>query len=212
MAPQPSDGPSSRQRLLQAAKRLFASQGYEQTATSAIAREAGTSESQLMRYFGGKVGLLEALFDEAWVDLNLRAKRAVEAPGSSRDVILTILQIVSSALARDGELATLLLFEGRRLRSGEPRVQLSKGFVEFYELVRAVVRKGQSTREFDRSLDAAAVTSSIMGAAEAMIRDRHMARVSGSRPFAEREIQRTLSTMLAGFAPSRGRIRRTRPK
>ena len=51
-------------------------QGYEQTATSAIARAAGTSESQLMRYFGGKVGLLEALFDEAWADLNRRVNRA----------------------------------------------------------------------------------------------------------------------------------------
>src|SRR5918994_117186 len=70
--PSGAQSSSSRDRLLQAAKRLFAAQGYEQTATSAIARAAGTSESQLLRYFGGKVGLLHALFEAAWEDLNRR--------------------------------------------------------------------------------------------------------------------------------------------
>ena len=74
-----------------------------------------------------------------------------------------------------------------------------------------LVRKGQTNREIDRSLDAAAVTSSIMGATEAMIRDRMQARASGSRGFAEREVQRTLGAMLAGFAGTQ-RARRKRTK
>ena len=52
---------TSRSRLLNAGKSLFARNGYEQTSTAAIAREAGSSESQLIRYFGGKAGLLEDL-------------------------------------------------------------------------------------------------------------------------------------------------------
>jgi AcrR family transcriptional regulator len=51
-------------------KVLFSKSGYEQTSTAAIAREAGTSESQLVRYFGGKSGLLETFFNEAWGVLN----------------------------------------------------------------------------------------------------------------------------------------------
>src|SRR5918994_142845 len=191
---------SSRDRLLQAGKKLFAAQGYEQTATSAIAREAGTSESQLMRYFGGKVGLLQALFDAAWTDLNERVRRVVETTGTSREMILTVLQTVTNALARDPDLAALFLFEGRRLRTGDPRVQLSPGLLSFSEMLRGLVRKGQAAREIDRSLDATAITSSIVGATEAMIRDRLLAKVSGSRGFAEREIQRTLDAMLRGFS------------
>ena len=38
--------------------------------TASIAREAGSSESQLIRYFGGKAGLLEAIFNESWTALN----------------------------------------------------------------------------------------------------------------------------------------------
>src|SRR5690242_21901453 len=62
---------SSHDRILMAAKRLFASRGYENTSTVAIARQAGTSESQLMKHFGSKEGLLEAVFDEGWGRLSL---------------------------------------------------------------------------------------------------------------------------------------------
>ena len=204
MPSRPSAEPgSSRTRLLQAAKRLFALQGYEQTATSAIAREAGTSESQLMRYFGGKVGLLDALFNEAWSDLNGRVRAAIDSSASPRDALLESLQSIATALARDPDLATLLLFEGRRMRGDEPRVRVSEGFNAFAELTRALVRRAQTARELDARLDAAAVTSALIGAGEAMIRDRVRARSTGGRAFAEREIRRTLEAMLAGFGAGR---------
>jgi AcrR family transcriptional regulator len=199
-----SQSPSSRDRLLDAAKRLFAAQGYEQSATSAIAREAGTSESQLMRYFGGKVGLLEALFEDAWKHLNARVDRAVAVTSDSRDALLSGLQAIVTALGRDQDLATLFMFEGRRVRGDEPRVRLSRGFLHFAETVRRLVRQAQSTRAIDPALDANAVTSSILGATESMIRDRLLAKSGGSRGFAEREIRRTLTAMLDGFARVRG--------
>ena len=54
---------SSHDRILLAARSLFSSDGYENTTTSAIARRAGTSESQLIKHFGSKEGLLEAILD-----------------------------------------------------------------------------------------------------------------------------------------------------
>jgi AcrR family transcriptional regulator len=194
---------SSRTRLLQAAKRLFALQGYEQTATSAIAREAGTSESQLMRYFGGKVGLLDALFNDAWSELNERIREAIGPSPSARAALLELLETMTSALAHDPDLAALLLFEGRRMRGDEPRVRVSEGFHTFTELTRSLVRRAQAARELNQRLDAGAVTSALIGACEAMIRDRVLARSTGGRAFAEREIRRTLDAMLSGFAPGR---------
>jgi AcrR family transcriptional regulator len=208
---QPAEPASSRTRLLQAAKRLFAQQGYEQTATSAIARDAGTSESQLMRYFGGKVGLLDALFEEAWTDLNSRVRDAVDPAASSRDAVIEALQTLTSGLARDPDLATLFLFEGRRMRGEEPRVRLSEGSLSFTELTRGLVRKAQASRELDPRLDPAAITSALLGAVEGMIRDRALARVGGGRSFAEREIRRTLEAMLAGFGGGSSRPARVKP-
>ena len=204
MPSRPSVEPgSSRTRLLQAAKRLFALQGYEQTATSAIAREAGTSESQLMRYFGGKVGLLDALFNDAWADLNERVRETIADAPDSRAALLDLLQTITTTLARDPDLAALFLFEGRRMRGEEPRVRVSEGFHAFAELARGLVRKAQASRQLDPKLDAGAVTSALIGACEAMIRDRVLARAHGGRTFAEREIRHTLAAMLAGFSSGR---------
>ncbi len=60
---------SSHDRILRSAKHLFARNGYENTSTVAIAREAGTSESQLMKHFGSKQGLLLAIFDRGWAGI-----------------------------------------------------------------------------------------------------------------------------------------------
>ena len=62
----------ARERMLQVAKQLFAERGYENTSTVAIARAAGSSESQLMKHFGSKEGLLEAVFDQGWSILTER--------------------------------------------------------------------------------------------------------------------------------------------
>ena len=213
MPSHPSERPpaSSRERLLEAAKRLFAANGYEQTATSAIAREAGTSESQLMRYFGGKVGLLEALFDDAWAHLNARVAKAVKGAQGNRESVLQAVEAVVSALSRDQDLATLFMFEGRRMRGDEPRIRLSRGFLTFTETVRGFIRNAQSTHEIDPTLDASALTSAILGATEAMIRERLLAKTGGGRAFAEREIRHTLEAMfrgLAGTASTRSAARR----
>jgi AcrR family transcriptional regulator len=192
---------SSRERLLRAAKQLFAAHGYEQTATSAIARAAGTSESQLMRYFGGKIGLLEALFEAAWIDLNRRTERLAERDEPVRLVLLNIIDAVTTALARDPDQAVLFLFEARRLRGGAARVRLSAGFTAFNERLKALVKRGVTRKELNPSLDPAAVTAAVLGALEGMLRERLLARARRARAFGEGEIRRTLEAMLSGLEP-----------
>lgn len=156
-----------------------------------------------MRYFGGKVGLLEALFDNAWDHLNARVARALKTGDGHRESLLDAIQTVVSVLARDPNLATLLMFEGRRLRGDEPRMRLSRGFLKFAETIRQLVQKAQAAKEIDAAFDVSAVTSAILGAAESLIRDRLVAKSGGGRVFAEREIRHTLNGMLDGL--------RTRP-
>lgn len=62
--PQRSDGEQSRERLMQAALRLFAQQGYAKTSTREIAEAAGTNLAAIKYYFGDKEGLYRAVFFE----------------------------------------------------------------------------------------------------------------------------------------------------
>src|ERR1700694_1224912 len=116
MAIEPEGAHPPRPRLLAAGKTLFARHGYEQASTAAIAREAGTSESQLVRYFDGKAGLLEAIFNESWRPLNEEVQKRIANSPDARDAVLGVLSAVTKAFGQDHELGFLFLFEGRRVR------------------------------------------------------------------------------------------------
>lgn len=191
----------SRDRLLSAGKTLFARQGYENTSTSAVAQEARTSESQLVRYFGGKAGLLEAIFDEAWGPLNARVHDLLADATSGRAAVAAVLSAVLATFEQDDELAALFLFEGRRIRGGDSEVRLSSGFLEFSDVIVRLVKRGQRDGSFAAGFDAAALSAALIGAAEAMVRERLLLKRAGSgRTFSEKQVQRIFAAMLDGFA------------
>jgi AcrR family transcriptional regulator len=192
----------SRNRLLIAARSLFAELGYENTPTAAIARKAGTSESQLVRYFGGKAGLLEAIFDGAWQHINARIHDLLTDAPDARHAVLGVLTAVLAAFERDNDLAVLFLFEGRRIRAGSYEIRLSPGFVEFSDMVHRLIKRGQQDGSFAPGLDSAAVATALMGAVEAMIRERLLARRRGTaRAVSNAQVRRIFMAMLDGFAP-----------
>jgi AcrR family transcriptional regulator len=56
----------SRNNIFGAAACLMAVRGFDRTTTSAIARAAGTSESQMIKHFSSKEGILVAIMDQFW--------------------------------------------------------------------------------------------------------------------------------------------------
>lgn len=202
MTPADEPKPDARARLLAAGKRLFARVGYERASTSMVAKEAGSSESQLVRYFGGKSGLLEAIFDAEWKPLNDVLLRLVADAPDSRTAIAASLTAVLTAFRHDPELAAVFLLEGRRIRGDRHEITVSMGFREFSEIIRRLVRRGQQDGTIAPGLDDAAVASALMGAAEGMIRDVLMAKLAGETvPFSERGIQTVFTTFVKALAP-----------
>ncbi|HVL68048.1 MAG TPA: TetR/AcrR family transcriptional regulator [Vicinamibacterales bacterium] len=193
---------SSRERLLAAAKELFARMGFENTSTAAVAREAGTSESQLVRYFGTKVGLLEAIFEEAWKPLNAKVHDLLADASSGRAAVVGVLSSVLGAFDRDDQLATIFLFEGRRIRGEELGVKMSSGFLEFTDIIHRLIKRGQKDGSFEPSFDPSALAAALMGAAEAMVRERVLAKRAGApKVYSDRQVQKIFEAMLNGFSP-----------
>jgi AcrR family transcriptional regulator len=201
-----ADNISSRERLLAAAKRLMAEEGYERVSTAAIARAAGTSESQLVRYFTSKPGLLEAIFDESWLLLNPKMAKIIAGSGTARDAVLKILSAMIRMFDRDPALAKLFFFEGRRVRGNAAGIQLSRGFQEFVALVVPLIDRGRKDGSFSKTLKPAVVTSALLGAAEGMIRDRLL---TSPAAFRESDIRSVFEAVVSGLGP-RPQRRRTR--
>src|SRR5467141_5396938 len=106
---------SSRDRLREAAKPLFAERGYESTSTAAICRLAGTSQSQLIKHFTNKQGLLEAIFEYAWEQINPAVRLATENIAATREKLRVLIDMVLGFLEKDRAIRTLFLLEGRRM-------------------------------------------------------------------------------------------------
>jgi AcrR family transcriptional regulator len=200
MLPNESADREPRVRLLSAARTLFGRVGYELTTTSAIARDARTSESQLMRHFGSKAGLLEALFNEAWRPLNERVERVVATVHDPHAALIEIFTVMSAAFRRDPEIAALFLLEGRRLRGTDREVRLARGFTEFLDLLRRVVRRGQQQHLLRTDLDAGVAVSALTGAAEGLIRDWLLATHTRGQPtIPARALQQTFAALVGGL-------------
>lgn len=205
-SPEPSKAPgfSTHERILRVAKTLFANRGYEHTSTSAIARQAGTSESQLMKHFGSKAGLLEAIFIEGWSEITEEARTGIEGLNAPMDRLQAITRCVLDRLGRDQELKLLLLLEGRRIRKEGQMVALTEGFMSFVQLVDGVLQEMTDAHMLRANLNPQAVRSALMGMLEGMLRDRFLAdRLGFPAHFDLGQLQEILGLALGSFMQQR---------
>ena len=132
--------PSSRDRILMAGKRLFARNGYENTSTVAISREAGTSESQMMKHFGSKQGLLAAIFDRGWATIAERVQLAQKSASLSQR-LFGALEAIAVELNNDSDLKEIMLLEAWRVRKDNRDVLLSPGYHRFADVVDGILNE-----------------------------------------------------------------------
>src|SRR2546425_5996303 len=167
---------SSRERIREAARALFAEQGYEAATTAAICRLAGTSQSQIIKHFTDKQGLLEAIFEHAWEQINPAVRLAVEKIPSSTDKLKIMIDMVLSFLEKDRELRTLFLLEGRRIRDDGHRIVFVPGFLDFVKTLDGILKDMAAKGELSPQIHPQALRSALMGAFEGLLRDQMLAR------------------------------------
>lgn len=199
----PPAAASSHDRILQAAKILFAGKGYGNTSTVAIARLAGTSESQLMKHFGSKEGLLDAIFEQAWQKMNWGVRQAIQGLPSPADKLSALVGLMITALEKDPELKLLMLLEGRRIRKEGHMVLLTQGFQEFVRLLDGVLREMRAAGQLRAETHPEAVRSALMGALEGLMRDQLLAhRIGFPARYNNKQLRQTFETLLASFIVS----------
>jgi AcrR family transcriptional regulator len=190
---------SSRERILVAAKHLFARNGYENTSTVAIARDAGTSESQLMKHFGSKQGLLSAILDRGWAGI-LRRVQALSSRGNPQR-LFGMLEAIVIEMGSDEELKDLMTLEGRRVRKDGRDVLMSHGYRQFVELFDGVLSDMRQEGEIRAELNLEAVRAALIGMTESLLRDQVVAMRSDLRAgFSFDDILGTLRALLPALA------------
>lgn len=182
---------SVRDRLMATAKAMFSANGYDNTSTAELVREAGTSESQLIKHFGSKEGLLEAIFDEGWskLDFIFVAARVNTNPVQR---LRMVFELVTEGFQNDPAMLELMLLEGRRIRKGQSDIMMTQGYARFVDLVEQIIREIMASSGRQLEISAAAVTSALLGMTESMSRDLLLSRRAGWKHYATAEEQRKI--------------------
>lgn len=189
----------SRERILHTAKTLFASRGYENTSTAAIARGAGTSESQLIKHFSSKEGLLEAILDDGWARM---ARGAASLAGMDDPLrkLHALLQMVLSGFERDYELKELMLLEGRRVRKEGHMIMLTQGFLSFVQVIDGVLQELRDSGQLRADVPTDAIRAALMGLLEGLMRDQLLAeRMKFPARYNSKDLRGAFEIALASF-------------
>ncbi|HME33315.1 MAG TPA: helix-turn-helix domain-containing protein [Terriglobales bacterium] len=183
-----------------AAKRLFAQNGYENTSTVAIAREAGTSESQLMKHFGSKRGLLSVILDRGWADI-AGCVQMLPKSDPPIDRLFAAAETVIIELENDAELKNLLLLETRRVRKDNRDVFVSQGFQQFAETVSSILHEMRDQGQLSPDLNLAAVRAAFIGMTEGLLRDQILAQRSEFQAsYSLEDLKKVLAMLVSSLA------------
>lgn len=187
---------SSRNRILVTAKTLFASLGYDNTSTAIIARNAGTSESQLMKHFGGKAGLLNTIFTEGWDKILAHLEPCLEAAGDAKGRLSCIPTVVFAGLDSDLELKTLVLLEGHRMREIARTAPETSGYARFLQMLDRELAKAKETGFLRSTIPLKAIRAGMTGIIEGGVRDQVLAsRANFAASYGTEDLQQ----VFAGF-------------
>jgi TetR/AcrR family fatty acid metabolism transcriptional regulator len=169
---------SKKDRILDAATKVIAENGYQYATISTIAKEAGMSTGLIYSYFENKLDLLFSIvvmFLQNMNRLNREGLAELEDPFEKMHLVVDNFE---SLLAKDEK----ALYRVKVIADAQPHVmmandekivekqkRISTENHEFVETIEHIVLEGQKKGVFDKSLNPSAVRQIICGAAERVI-------------------------------------------
>jgi TetR/AcrR family fatty acid metabolism transcriptional regulator len=159
---------AKRERILEAAIRVFARHGYHGARVSDIAAEADIAYGLVYHYFKNKDEILETIFEERWNAFLGVVEGIDEGPGTCPEKLHALAGLILFAYRRRPDWVKVLVFEIQRSsRFSEPEQIRAVG--RLFQAVTRILRAGQEAGELRRDLDARVACLAFIGALETMI-------------------------------------------
>jgi AcrR family transcriptional regulator len=109
-----TEGLSTRQKLIDAARAEFGDKGIEAATTRGIAERAGCNEVTLFRHFESKQKLLAAVVQETSVEFSALCECPESFSGNLREDLERFARVYNQSLERCEGMARAMIGEGRR--------------------------------------------------------------------------------------------------
>lgn len=215
MVPTETEQPTTEQRLLLAAERLFAEHGVDGVSLRAVMGEASTNVASVHYYFGSKEGLLDAVV-RSRIDTIAFSRDALVAKlgddTSSQELAAAFIQPILDLVEAGAANWVALIAE--LLRTNHPALApVSDGFFErnsrFFDLLRVADSSASPRAIGFRLAQAMALTLSALGGAENLRAVLSRDGEAWTDDDVRHELINVVASILAG--PRQAQLQPTRP-
>jgi TetR/AcrR family fatty acid metabolism transcriptional regulator len=158
-----------RQRILDAALKVFAERGFYTAKVSEVAREAGVADGTIYLYFANKDDLLISLFEDRMEYLIRRLTDDLRAHGGTvPERLRRLIHLHLTIASESPSLAEFITVELRQSQKfvkeyGNPKFQL------YLKILRDLIEEGQLDGSLSRKVDARTVVRAIFGALDELL-------------------------------------------
>ena len=135
----------NRDRILQAAERLFAEKGFDATSVSSVAQAAGVNKALVYYYFDSKDDLLASLFTDMLDEMRSDAEPAADSASLTE-------KVASEIASLSDRRRTLVLLLTQALKQGNESPALFEAADEMIE--KELTARGFSSRSEENSTSA----------------------------------------------------------
>lgn len=152
-----------RERILDAAVRVFAKSGFHDTRVADVAKAAGVADGTIYLYFESKDELLRSLFEDRVGRLLSFVREGLDKHESAKAKLSAIIELQLGVYEGEPELAevmTVILRQSTKLLKEHAR----PGFMAYLDAVATVVAAGQKSGEFRSDVSPHFVARSLFGA------------------------------------------------
>jgi AcrR family transcriptional regulator len=157
-----------RQRILDAAVKVFANQGFTAGRISDIADEAGVAHGLVYHYFDSKEAILDELFTQRWRLLLAQIAEIGRRDLPARDKLERVASFIVESYRYDPELMRVIIVEVTRAVNTFGRTHLAE-IREAYEMIAAIVREGQESGELRDEVESTYAALAFYGAIEQVL-------------------------------------------
>ena len=155
-----------RQRILDAAVRVFAEHGYHGSRVGDIAEDAGVAHGLLYHYFASKDDVLKTIFVENWGQLLRRFREVEETDEPAEEKLAGIAKILLRTWRNAPALVTVMVREVARSQHIQDQVA---EVGEAFAIIQRVIEEGQAAGAFRHDVDARLASWVVYGGLEEVL-------------------------------------------
>ncbi|MDB4968245.1 MAG: Fatty acid degradation regulator YsiA, TetR family [Myxococcales bacterium] len=152
-----------RERILEAAIKVFAAEGFYNAKVSQIAQAAGVADGTIYLYFKSKDDLLINLFEDRMERVNANLREAIETETSAIAQLRRIVRLHLELVEQNRDMAEVISVELRQ-SSKFIREYANPKFAEFLRTIAGAVVEGQRTGELRTGIDPYIFARALFGA------------------------------------------------